>query len=122
MRKALAQAGLEPSAIAHVNAHATGTPVGDAGEARAIGEVFGRATVTAPKAAMGHLFGAAGAVEAIVAVLRVDHRVPPPTRIHRDPEIDPAIDPADFVARSARPTDERHGNMSGFGRPNVAPC
>ncbi len=80
MWKALAQAGLAPEQISHINAHATGTPVGDVAEAHAIGEVFGRATVTAPKAALGHLFGAAGAIEALIAVLSVEHGVIPPTR------------------------------------------
>lgn len=80
MRKALAQAGLAPGRISHVNAHATGTPLGDAAEARAIGKLLGRAAVTAPKAALGHLFGAAGAIEALIAVLSVEHGVIPPTR------------------------------------------
>ncbi|MFF0276899.1 hypothetical protein [Streptomyces sp. NPDC004330] len=67
MRKALTQARMTPQDMSHVNAHITGTPVGDAAEARAIREVFGRATATASKAALGHLFGAAGAIEALIA-------------------------------------------------------
>lgn len=120
MRKALAQAGLEPGAIGHVNAHATGTPVGDAGEARAIGEVFGRATVTAPKAAMGHLFGAAGAVEAIVALLSVENGVVPPTRNLRDVEIDPEIDLDVVVTRRDGAQDAVLSNSFGFGGQNVS--
>src|SRR6202012_3189793 len=71
MRKALAQAGMTPDQVSHVNAHATGTPVGDVLEARAIREIFGRVSVTAPKASLGHLFGAAGAVEALITILSV---------------------------------------------------
>lgn len=120
MRKALAQARLDPSEIGHVNAHATGTPVGDAAEALAIRAVFGRATVTAPKAAIGHLFGAAGAVEAAIAVLSVENGVIPPTRNLAQAGVDPAID-LDVV------TERREGaqravlsNSFGFGGQNVS--
>ena len=120
MRKALAQARLDPAEIGHVNAHATGTPVGDAAEALAIRAVFGRATVTAPKAAIGHLFGAAGAVEAAIAVLSVENGVIPPTRNLAQAGVDPAID-LDVV------TERREGaqravlsNSFGFGGQNVS--
>ncbi|MDT0469914.1 hypothetical protein [Streptomyces gibsoniae] len=92
MRKALAQASLAPEQISHINAHATGTPVGDSAEAHAIGEVFGRATVTAPKAALERLFGAAGALEALIAVLSVKHGVIPPTRNLTAAGVGPDID------------------------------
>ncbi|MFJ6251360.1 MULTISPECIES: beta-ketoacyl-[acyl-carrier-protein] synthase family protein [unclassified Streptomyces] len=120
MRKALAQAGLAPGQIAHVNAHATGTPVGDIAEARAIGKVFGRATVTAPKAALGHLFGAAGAIEALVAVLSVEHGVVPPTRNLAATGVDPDIGLDVVTERRDAPQEAVLSNSFGFGGQNVS--
>ncbi|MFF6837011.1 beta-ketoacyl-[acyl-carrier-protein] synthase family protein [Streptomyces sp. NPDC012438] len=120
MRKALAQAGLVPGQIAHVNAHATGTPVGDIAEARAIGKVFGRATVTAPKAALGHLFGAAGAIEALVAVLSVEHGVVPPTRNLAATGVDPDIGLDVVTERRDAPQEAVLSNSFGFGGQNVS--
>lgn len=120
MRKALAQADLAPDRIGHVNAHATGTEVGDAAEAIAIREVFGRATVTAPKAALGHLFGAAGAIEALIAVLSAERGIIPPTRNLVDAGIDPGID-LDVVThrRDVLPRPVL-SNSFGFGGQNVS--
>ncbi|MFC9343781.1 beta-ketoacyl-[acyl-carrier-protein] synthase family protein [Streptomyces sp. NPDC057020] len=120
MRKALAQARMTPEDVSHINAHATGTPVGDVAEARAIREVFGRATVTAPKAALGHLFGAAGAIEALIAVLSVKHGVIPPTRNLTTADIDPGIG-LDVVAdRRDSPQQAVLSNSFGFGGQNVS--
>ncbi|MFE6974184.1 beta-ketoacyl-[acyl-carrier-protein] synthase family protein [Streptomyces sp. NPDC057682] len=119
MRKALAQAGLGPERIGHINAHATGTEVGDAAEARAIGEVFGRATVTAPKASLGHLFGAAGAIEALLAVLSVEHGVVPPTR-NLDAGVGPDIAHDVVAERRDIPQDAVLTNSFGFGGQNVS--
>ncbi|MFC9792783.1 beta-ketoacyl-[acyl-carrier-protein] synthase family protein [Streptomyces sp. NPDC127584] len=120
MRKALAQAGMASKHISHINAHATGTPVGDIAEARAIREVFGRATVTAPKAALGHLFGAAGAIEALIAVLSVKHSVIPPTRNLTTAGLDPDID-LDVVAdRRDAHQEAVLSNSFGFGGQNVS--
>lgn len=119
MRKALAQAGLAPERISHINAHATGTPVGDIAEARAIGEVFGRATVTAPKAALGHLFGAAGAIEALIAILSVEHGVIPPTRNLTAAGVDPDIDLDVVAERRDVPQEAVLSNSFGFGGQNV---
>lgn len=119
MRKALAQAGLAPDRISHINAHATGTPVGDAAEARAIGEVFGRATVTAPKASLGHLFGAAGAIEALLAVLSVEHGVVPPTR-NLAAGVGPDIDHDVVAERRDAPQEAVLTNSFGFGGQNVS--
>ncbi|MFB7837716.1 beta-ketoacyl-[acyl-carrier-protein] synthase family protein [Streptomyces sp. NPDC056056] len=120
MRKALAQARMTPEDISHINAHATGTPVGDVAEARAIREVFGRATVTAPKAALGHLFGAAGAIEALIAVLSVKHGVIPPTRNLTTADVDPGIG-LDVVAdRRDSPQQAVLSNSFGFGGQNVS--
>ncbi|MEU6311569.1 beta-ketoacyl-[acyl-carrier-protein] synthase family protein [Streptomyces sp. NPDC047014] len=120
MRKALAQAGLAPGQIAHVNAHATGTQVGDVAEARAIGKVFGRATVTAPKAALGHLFGAAGAIEALIAVLSVEHGIVPPTRNLATAGIGPDIDLDVVTERRDAPQEAVLSNSFGFGGQNVS--
>ncbi|MFG3257391.1 beta-ketoacyl-[acyl-carrier-protein] synthase family protein [Streptomyces sp. NPDC048172] len=120
MRKALAQAGLAPGRIGHVNAHATGTPAGDLAEARAVGELFGRATVTAPKASLGHLFGAAGALEALIAVLSVEHGVIPPTRNLTTAGVGPDI-ALDVVAERRDAAQEAVlSNSFGFGGQNVS--
>ena len=83
MQMALKDSNLPPTAVRHVNAHATSTPVGDAVENRAIKAVFGKHSsdllVSAPKSSVGHLLGAAGAVEAIFTVLSVYHGIVPPT-------------------------------------------
>jgi 3-oxoacyl-[acyl-carrier-protein] synthase II len=121
MRKALAQAGASPADVGHVNAHATGTPVGDTAEARAIRGIFGNSIpVTAPKASLGHLFGAAGAVEALIAILSVEHDVIPPTRNLADETVDPEIG-LDIVT-TARQAAQRAAisNSFGFGGQNIS--
>jgi 3-oxoacyl-[acyl-carrier-protein] synthase II len=81
IRLAMADGGLSPAEVGHVNAHATSTPVGDAPEAQAIrAAVGGHPVITATKSMTGHLLGAAGAVEAIVTVLSIRHGLVPPTR------------------------------------------
>lgn len=120
MRKALAQAGMAPEPISHINAHATGTPVGDVAEAHAIGEIFGRATVTALKAALGHLFGAAGANEALIAVLRVEHDVIPPTRNLTAAGVGPDIDLDVVAKRRDVPQEAVLSNSFGFGGQNIS--
>jgi 3-oxoacyl-[acyl-carrier-protein] synthase II len=121
MRKALAQAGASPADVGHVNAHATGTPVGDAAEARAIAGVFGGAIpVTAPKASLGHLFGAAGAAEALIAILSVEHDVIPPTRNLAETPVDPGIG-LDIVTTARRGAGAAViSNSFGFGGQNVS--
>lgn len=120
MRRALAQAGLAPSDVAHVNAHATGTQIGDLGEARAIETVFGPTAVTAPKAAFGHLFGAAGAVEAILTLLSVEHGVIPPTRNLEQAGVDPEIGLDVVTTRRDARQSAALSNSFGFGGQNVA--
>jgi 3-oxoacyl-[acyl-carrier-protein] synthase II len=119
MRKAVADAGLSPADIGHVNCHATATPVGDPGEAVAIRAALGGDVVlTAPKSSFGHLFGAAGAVEAITALLAVANRVVPPT-LNLDAK-DPAVT-LDVVTGSPRPhpPGAALSNSFGFGGQNV---
>lgn len=104
MRAALMEAGLEPAAIDHINAHAASTPAGDLAEANAIELVFGDHTreiaVTSIKGAIGHCMGAAGAIETVVAVKTVAEGCIPPTRNYRTP--DTAIH-LDIVHDEARP-------------------
>ncbi|MBR7829829.1 beta-ketoacyl-[acyl-carrier-protein] synthase family protein [Actinospica sp. MGRD01-02] len=121
IRKALGQAALGPGDVSHVNAHATGTPVGDVAEAGAIAEVFGDGIpVTAPKAALGHLVGAAGAVEALIAILSVEHDTIPPTRNLADTVIDPDIKLDVVTARRDTPQRAVLSNSFGFGGQNVS--
>ncbi|WP_396932318.1 KasA/KasB family beta-ketoacyl-ACP synthase [Mycolicibacterium sp.] len=113
-------AGLQPSDIDHVNAHATGTKSGDLAEARAIRHVFGdhNPAVYAPKAALGHSLGAAGAVEAVLTVQALRDGVVPATRNVKD--LDPDID-LDVVVDRPRRGDYRYAvsNSMGLGGYNV---
>jgi 3-oxoacyl-[acyl-carrier-protein] synthase II len=81
MRLALADAGLDATEVAQINAHGTSTPLNDAAEAAAISEVFGPGSVpvVSTKGVTGHALGAAGALEAAAAVLSIQHRLIPPT-------------------------------------------
>jgi 3-oxoacyl-[acyl-carrier-protein] synthase II len=129
MRMAMEDAGVAPDAIDYVNAHGTSTPIGDLEESRAIGAVFGaRATdekaprrlwVSSTKSMMGHLLGAAGAVESAICALAVrEGRVPPTTNL-TDPDPECSLD---FVANTARERSVRHAmnNSFGFGGTNCA--
>ncbi|WP_307817299.1 KasA/KasB family beta-ketoacyl-ACP synthase [Nocardia acididurans] len=120
MTRALQIAGLRGSDIAHVNAHATATTIGDSAEAKAINAAIGNHTaVYAPKSALGHSIGAAGALESILTLLSLRDQVIPPTlNLERqDPEID-----LDVVTGSPRHTriDYAVNNSFGFGGHNVA--
>jgi len=120
MTRAIELAGLTPSDIDHVNAHATATKVGDVAEAKAINRAVGNApAVYAPKSALGHSVGSSGAVESILTVLALRDGVIPPTLNleNLDPEID-----LDVVAGQPRPGDYRYAisNSFGFGGHNVA--
>ncbi|MGI8695087.1 MAG: beta-ketoacyl-[acyl-carrier-protein] synthase family protein [Mycobacteriales bacterium] len=120
MELALQRGGLSPADIGHVNAHATSTPVGDVIESRGIRAVLGDHTVlTAPKSMLGHLLGAAGAVEAIATVLSIRHGLIPMTRNLDDP--DDAVE-LDVVRLEPRRMDLRAAinNAFGFGGHNVA--
>jgi 3-oxoacyl-[acyl-carrier-protein] synthase II len=129
MRQALASAQLEPQEIDYVNAHGTSTQLNDRAETLAIKEVFGEATeglpISSTKSAIGHLQGAAGAVETIATLLALRDRVAPPTLGLEEP--DEGLD-LDYVPGSAKPLPERNGgsplvgisNSFGFGGHNVA--
>ena len=119
MRLALADAGLEPGDIGHVNAHGTSTPLNDAAEAAAMTEVFGPrgVAVTSTKGVTGHALGAAGALEAIAMLLAMEHRSIPPTAgtTNVDPEF--TIDLVVGAARSWTPAPSI-SNSLGFGGHN----
>jgi beta-ketoacyl ACP synthase len=121
MTRAIQLAGLQPSDIDHVNAHATGTQVGDVAEAKAINNAVGthRPAVYAPKSALGHSVGAVGAVESILTVLALRDGVVPATLNLRN--LDPEID-LDVVAGEPRPGNYQYAinNSFGFGGHNVA--
>ena len=106
MRAALEKSCVEATRVDYVNAHGTSTPLNDEAETRAIRDVFGKhadeLAVSSTKSTMGHLLGAAGAVEGIMTVLAIHHGVIPPTINYRHP--DPACD-LDYVPNVARPAD-----------------
>ncbi|MFI1463637.1 KasA/KasB family beta-ketoacyl-ACP synthase [Nocardia carnea] len=116
MRKAIATAGLRPTDIRHVNAHATSTSIGDASEAAAIGAVTPEASVYAPKSALGHSIGAVGALETILTALTLREQVVPPTL-----NLDNSDADLDIVHGSARSQACEYAltNSFGFGGHNV---
>ncbi|WFB06631.1 beta-ketoacyl-ACP synthase II [Streptomyces sp. LX-29] len=120
MRLALSSAGLPPRAIEHVHAHATSTPLGDLTEARSVAEAVGtHPVVTATKSMTGHLFGAAGAIGAIAALLAVRDGVVPATR-NLD-SLDPRVE-LDVVAGGPRRgrIAAALANSFGFGGHNAS--
>jgi 3-oxoacyl-[acyl-carrier-protein] synthase II len=126
MKQAVESAGLSLGDIAHINAHATSTPVGDVAEANAIVRAFGEdlaggIPVSGTKSMTGHLLGAAGALEALFTILAVRDRLAPAT-INID-DLDPAI-PLDVVRGEHRTLPDGDvaamDNSFGFGGHNVA--
>jgi len=122
MKAALDRAGVDPDSVGYINAHGTSTPLGDAAETKAIKDVFGdhahRLAVSSTKSVMGHCFGAAGAIEAMMCVLAVRDGVLPPTINYRNP--DPACD-LDYVPNEAREigVDVALSNAMGLGGHNA---
>jgi 3-oxoacyl-[acyl-carrier-protein] synthase II len=123
-RIALAKAGMEPSEIQHVNAHATSTLEGDKAELQAIRTIFRdhapKVAVTANKSMLGHTLGAAGAIEAIVTILAIREGCVPPTINLEDPDDEAAG--LDIVAGGAvrRDISAAISNSFGFGGQNTA--
>ncbi|MBS41635.1 MAG: beta-ketoacyl-[acyl-carrier-protein] synthase II [Nocardioides sp.] len=124
IRRALVESDVDPSSIAHVNAHATSTPQGDIAEGLMLHATLGshveQVVVTSTKSMTGHLLGGAGAIEAVATVLAVQQRVSPPT-INLDDQ-DPAVD----LDIATKPRDLPAGDIAalnnsfGFGGANVA--
>ncbi|HEY0641401.1 MAG TPA: beta-ketoacyl synthase, partial [Pseudonocardiaceae bacterium] len=121
MRLAIADAGLSPSDVGHVNAHGTGTPLGDPAEAGAIRAVFGEdgPAVSSVKGNTGHLLGASGVVEAAVTALTVNTGVVPPTRNLDEPDPACALDHVTAAPRAIR-VDAALTNSFAFGGHNVS--
>ncbi|MFE2954840.1 KasA/KasB family beta-ketoacyl-ACP synthase [Nocardia tengchongensis] len=120
MRRAIESAGVRPEEVDHVNAHATGTSIGDLSEAKGIAAAVGNhPSVYAPKSALGHSVGAVGALEAIISVLTLRDQVIPPTLNleNQDPEVD--LDVVHTEARRA-PVEFALNNSFGFGGHNAA--
>ena len=123
IRNAIADAGLTPDDIDYVNPHGTGTPENDKMEGLATSAVFGERAKTLPissnKSMIGHTLSAAGAVEAVISLLTLDHQRLPPTINYQVP--DPAL-PLDVVPNVARDAKVTHAlsNSFGFGGQNVS--
>ncbi|MBP2706390.1 beta-ketoacyl-ACP synthase II [Microbispora sp. RL4-1S] len=120
MLTAVSTAGLQPGDVDHVNCHATSTVVGDVGEATAIARALGGDVVlTAPKSSIGHLVGAAGAVESIITILSIRNGLIPHTLNleEKAPEVE-----LDVVSGEPRKGDVRAAlcNSFGFGGQNVS--
>jgi len=126
IRAVLADAGLDPDQVVHVNAHATSTPAGDAVEGQAIAKALGPAAdgvvVSATKSMTGHLLGGAGAVEAVATILALRERVAPPTINLDDPDdearVDIATKPRELSPHGRAPMAALN-NSFGFGGHNV---
>jgi beta-ketoacyl-acyl-carrier-protein synthase II len=121
MRTALRRADVDPARVGYINAHGTSTPLGDLAETKAIKDVFGahayELAVSSTKSMMGHTFGAAGAIEAMMCVLAIHEGVLPPTINYRNP--DPGCD-LDYVPNEAREArvDVALSNAMGLGGHN----
>lgn len=113
--RALKDAGLEPERIGYVNAHGTGTPANDPTEVAALRQVFGahadRLPISSTKAMHGHTLGAAGAIEAVAAILALREGFLPPTIHYTEP--DPACD-MDVVPNHSREASVEHALSNSF--------
>ena len=125
MKLALLDAGIRPEDIDYINVHGTATPLGDISEAKAIVDVFGehayKLNVSSTKSMTGHLLGAAGAVEAIAAIMAVRHDIVPPTINFKvpDPDVDPNLNLTINKAQSKR-VNYAISNTFGFGGHNAS--
>lgn len=123
MRSAISDAGLNIEDIDYVNAHGTSTPVGDEIELRAVERLFGAScnglTMSSTKSAIGHLLGAAGAVEAIFSIMAIQTSMAPPTLNLANLSVETKIDLVPLVAKSM-PIKAALSNSFGFGGTNAA--
>lgn len=125
MQRALKDAGIEGKEVDYINTHGTSTPLGDTAELKAIVNVFGdhayKLNISSTKSMTGHLLGAAGAIEAMAAILAVKNGVIPPTINHTtpDPEIDPKLN-LTLNTMQKRDVTVAISNTFGFGGHNAA--
>ncbi len=124
MKNCLENAGLKPEDVDHINTHGTSTPLGDVAELKAISEIFGNhakhININSTKSMTGHLLGAAGAIEAISAILAMENGIVPPTINHTtvDEKIDPELN---LTLNKAQKRDVKvaMSNTFGFGGHNA---
>ncbi|KAK6842626.1 3-oxoacyl--synthase [Apiospora arundinis] len=128
MKKALKSAGLRPNQVDYVNAHATGTAIGDAAEAMAIQTLMAgpegyenesKVTVSGTKGSLGHLLGAAGAIETVISVLSVRNNVVPPTLNLHEPDVVPKFNLVPNHAQQ-KEVEVAITNSFGFGGTNAS--
>ncbi len=123
MEAALNRAGISPSDVDYVNAHGTSTPLGDEIElgaiARLAGEAAGSLTMSSTKSSIGHLLGAAGAVEAIFSILAMRDNIAPPTINLEDPSVETQIDLVPQTAKKME-VNVALSNSFGFGGTNAS--
>jgi 3-oxoacyl-[acyl-carrier-protein] synthase II len=123
MQMALKRAGLAPADIDYINAHGTSTPMGDEIELRAVERLFGnaagRVSMSSTKSSIGHLLGAAGAVEAIFSVLAIRDGIAPPTLNLDNPSVETEIDLVPYIPKK-RPIAAALSNSFGFGGTNAS--
>ncbi len=123
MSAAIKRAGISPAEIDYINAHGTSTPLGDEIELgavqRVVGNAAGRISMSSTKSSIGHLLGAAGAVEAIFSVLAIRDQVAPPTINLENPSVETAIDLVPNQARK-REINVALSNSFGFGGTNAS--
>jgi len=121
MANAVRDARLDPSSIDYINAHGTSTPAGDLAESRAVQKVMGEAAksvaVSSTKSMIGHLLGAAGAVEAVFSILAIRDQVAPPTINLDNPQEGCELDYVPHTAREMK-IDVALSNSFGFGGTN----
>ena len=124
MRMAIDDAGIDPSEVGYINAHATSTPLGDAAETKVIKKALGeenarRTPISSTKGATGHTFGAAGAIEAVFTILALRDRILPPTINLETSDPDCDLDYVPNVARPAPDLSVGLSNSFGFGGHNA---
>jgi 3-oxoacyl-[acyl-carrier-protein] synthase II len=123
MQMAVRKAGISVSDIDYINAHGTSTPMGDEIELNAVqrlvGNAAGKLSMSSTKSAIGHLLGAAGAVEAIYSVLAIRDGIAPPTLNLDNPSVDTNIDLVPHVAKKLQ-IDTVLSNSFGFGGTNAS--
>jgi len=118
MAGALEAAGLEPGAVDYINLHGTATRANDPAEGRAVAQVFGATSSSSSKGWFGHLLGAAGIVESIVALLALEHGLLPGTL--NTSNIDPDCPNAVLLDNEVRAIDVALSNSFGFGGSNCS--
>jgi len=125
MERAISDAGINPEDIDYINVHGTSTPLGDISETTAIKSIFGehayKLNISATKSMTGHLLGAAGAVEAIAAIMATKYDIVPPTinLVDLDPQIDSKLNLTPLVAQK-RVVNYAQNNTFGFGGHNTS--